>query len=381
MEILQQFFLLCFSSYVIWKVCDSFQQASRFLGRHMPNGTRGATINAIGSSFPEFMTSFIAIFEYSKNNGAMFGISNTTGSVVYNITIIPFFVIFACVLFNTLHKMKFDKVILIRDGMFLIMTQVYLMQVLSNGRIKISDSLILIAFYILYLIIIFNYPKKKKVSSENTEHSDFILENSKHIMTALKDVDLFRIFFSKSKKQSIGNSFIVLILSIAVFYFMCDILVSSSYKISYILGIPSYFVAMTVTALSTSVPDTILSVKDAKLGEFDDAITNAFGSNIFNISFCIGFPILIYNIIYKSDLHLGYEAIDSINNIKNISIFLVLFVVAIFVIGKSKWIFRGVLLLLTYIVFLIYIGLEIDNFKGAPVDIMQHHRHLANFSS
>ncbi|MBP3615327.1 MAG: sodium:calcium antiporter [Alphaproteobacteria bacterium] len=379
MEILRHIFLLFFSSYVIWKVCDSFQQASRFLGRHMPNGTRGATINAIGSSFPEFMTSFIAIFEYSKNDGAMFGISNTTGSVVYNITMIPFFVIFSCFLFKTLNKLKFDKVILIRDSIFLIMTQVYLMLVLSSGVINIVNSLILIAFYILYLIIIFNYPKKIK----NTEkiHYDFLLENSKHIIKALKDVDLFRIFFSKSQKQNTLNSFIVLSLSIIVFYFMCDILVSSSYAISDILHIPSYFVAMTVTALATSVPDTILSIKDAKVGEFDDAITNAFGSNIFNISFCIGFPILIYNIIYKSDLFLGYNSVESINNLKNISIFLVILVVATFIIGKSKWIFRSFILLLTYILFLVYVGLEIDNFQTIPNDTMQHHRHLANFSS
>lgn len=379
MEILRHIFLLFFSSYVIWKVCDSFQQASLFLGRHMPNGTRGATINAIGSSFPEFMTSFIAIFEYSKNDGAMFGISNTTGSVVYNITMIPFFVIFSCFLFKTLNKLKFDKVILIRDSIFLIMTQVYLMLVLSSGVINIVNSLILIAFYILYLIIIFNYPKKIK----NTEkiHYDFLLENSKHIIKALKDVDLFRIFFSKSQKQNTLNSFIVLSLSIIVFYFMCDILVSSSYAISDILHIPSYFVAMTVTAVATSVPDTILSIKDAKVGEFDDAITNAFGSNIFNISFCIGFPILIYNIIYKSDLFLGYNSVESINNLKNISIFLVILVVATFIIGKSKWIFRSFILLLTYILFLVYVGLEIDNFQTIPNDTMQHHRHLANFSS
>ena len=379
MEILWHIFLLFFSSYVIWKVCDSFQQASLFLGRHMPNGTRGATINAIGSSFPEFMTSFIAIFEYSKNYGAMFGISNTTGSVVYNITMIPFFVIFSCFLFKTLNKLKFDKVILIRDSIFLIMTQVYLMLVLSSGVINIVNSLILIAFYILYLIIIFNYPKKIK----NTEkiHYDFLLENSKHIIKALKDVDLFRIFFSKSQKQNTLNSFIVLSLSIIVFYFMCDILVSSSYAISDILHIPSYFVAMTVTAVATSVPDTILSIKDAKVGEFDDAITNAFGSNIFNISFCIGFPILIYNIIYKSDLFLGYNSVESINNLKNISIFLVIFVVATFIIGKSKWILRSFILLLTYILFLVYAGLEIDNFQTIPNDTMQHHRHLANFSS
>ncbi|MBR1544921.1 MAG: hypothetical protein IJ638_03185 [Alphaproteobacteria bacterium] len=379
MEILRHIFLLFFSSYVIWKVCDSFQQASRFLGRNMPNGTRGATINAIGSSFPEFMTSFIAIFEYSKNDGAMFGISNTTGSVVYNISVIPFFVIFACFLFKTINKIKFDKVILIRDGIFLITTQVYLMMTLSSGKISISDSIILIVFYLLYLAVIFNYPKQKE--KQKTVKHNFSIQNSKHIVKAIKDVDLFRIFFSKSGTQNTINSFIVLSLSIVVFYFMCDILVSSSYAISNILNIPSYFVAMTITAFATSVPDTILSVKDAKVGEFDDAITNAFGSNIFNISFCIGFPILIYILLYGNDLILSTNSIESINHLKNISIFLTLLVVAIFVIGKSKWIIKSILLLLIYISFLIYIGIEIDNLKINPDETMPHHRHLANYSS
>ncbi len=381
MEILYHLFLLFFSSYVIWKVCDSFQQASKYLGRHMPNGTRGATINAIGSSFPEFMTSFIAVFEYSKNDGAMFGISNTTGSVIYNITMIPFFVFFFCYIFKTLNKIKFDKIIIIRDGIFLIMTQIYLMFVISSGFISIFSSIILIVFYLLYLIVIFNYPKKNKTIKEH-KHHDFLLENSKHIMKALKDIDLFRIFFGKSKQQNTFNSFFVLGFSILIFYFMCDILVASSYSISTILNIPSYFIAMTITAFATSVPDTILSVKDAKIGEFDDAITNAFGSNIFNVSFCIGFPILIYNLINKTDLFLGYEAIESINHLKNISIFLVILVVAIFTIGRKKWILKSIFLLLTYIMFLTYIGLEIDNFKiDFNNDIMQHHRHLANFSS
>ena len=379
MEIFRHIFLLFLSSYVIWKVCDSFQQASRFLGRHMPNGTRGATINAIGSSFPEFMTSFIAIFEYSKNDGAMFGISNTTGSVIYNITMIPFFVIFACFLFKNLQKMKFDKIILIRDGIFLIMTQVYLMMALSAGTISISSSLILIAFYILYLIIIFNYPKRAK-NKENIKN-DFSLKNSKHIVIAIKDMDLFRIFFGKSEKQNLLNSFVVLSLSIVIFYFMCDVLVSSSYAISDILNIPSYFVAMTVTALVTSVPDTILSIKDAKVGEFDDAITNAFGSNIFNISFCIGFPILIYNLLYHSDLTFSISSIESINHLKNMSIFLVMLTVATFVIGKSKWILKGFIMLLTYVAFLTYIGLEVDNLQLNKEEPTQHHRHLANFSS
>ena len=132
MEFFIDLILLLLSSYVIWKVCDSFQNASMYLGRKMPLGTRGATINAIGSSFPEFMTSFIAIFSYTDNDGAMFGIANTTGSLIYNITIIPFFVILGCVFFKNIKKMEFDKNILIRDSIFVILLQVYLMYILSS---------------------------------------------------------------------------------------------------------------------------------------------------------------------------------------------------------------------------------------------------------
>ena len=40
----------------------------------------------------------------------------------------------------------------------------------------------------------------------------------------------------------------------------------------------SFFIA----AVASSIPDTILSFYDAKKGQFDDAFSNAFGSNIFD---------------------------------------------------------------------------------------------------
>ena len=41
------------------------------------------------------------------------------------------------------------------------------------------------------------------------------------------------------------------------------------------MGIPSYFTAVVLAAAATSVPDTVLSVKDARKGEYDDAVANA----------------------------------------------------------------------------------------------------------
>jgi cation:H+ antiporter len=46
------------------------------------------------------------------------------------------------------------------------------------------------------------------------------------------------------------------------------------------------------------VPDTILSVKDAMRGDYDDAIGNAVGSNTFDITVALGLPLLIYALLY-----------------------------------------------------------------------------------
>ena len=64
------------------------------------------------------------------------------------------------------------------------------------------------------------------------------------------------------------------------------------------LGIPSIFVAVIFAAMATSVPDTIISIRDARDGDYDDAVANALGSNIFDICFALGFPLFVYTLLY-----------------------------------------------------------------------------------
>ena len=52
-------------------------------------------------------------------------------------------------------------------------------------------------------------------------------------------------------------------------------------------------VALTVLAAGTSIPDLLSSVIVAKQGRGDMAVSNAVGSNIFDILFALGFPWLI----------------------------------------------------------------------------------------
>ena len=66
--------------------------------------------------------------------------------------------------------------------------------------------------------------------------------------------------------------------------------------VAHCLGVPSYFTAVILAAAATSVPDTALSVKDALKGDYDDALANAIGSNIFDICVCIGLPLLVYTL-------------------------------------------------------------------------------------
>ena len=60
-------------------------------------------------------------------------------------------------------------------------------------------------------------------------------------------------------------------------------------------------ISSSIPELLTSVPDTILSVKDAMKGNYNDAISNAIGSNVFDIGFVLGFPILMFSVLYFKD--------------------------------------------------------------------------------
>ena len=80
--------------------------------------------------------------------------------------------------------------------------------------------------------------------------------------------------------------------------------------------------------MASSIPDTILSVKDAQNKKYKDAFSNAYGSNIFDICIGIGLPVLIY--LLANDLDVISTTSTTNNNIVLLSsIFLIVFSIPI----------------------------------------------------
>lgn len=70
-------------------------------------------------------------------------------------------------------------------------------------------------------------------------------------------------------------------------------LVRSSTEIAEITGLGTGFVGTTLLAMVTSLPETVAVIAAARLGAFDMAVGNLFGSNVFNM-FALGLSDLFY---------------------------------------------------------------------------------------
>jgi K+-dependent Na+/Ca+ exchanger-like protein len=68
-------------------------------------------------------------------------------------------------------------------------------------------------------------------------------------------------------------------------------------KIGCIWGISSFIMGITFLAAGTSIPDALGSIAVAKEGEGDMAVSNAIGSNVFDICLGLGFPWFIATLI------------------------------------------------------------------------------------
>ena len=81
-------------------------------------------------------------------------------------------------------------------------------------------------------------------------------------------------------------------------------------KIGCALDAPFSLLALTVIAAGTSVPDALASVNVAQSGQGDMAVSNAIGSNIFDILLGLGLPFILSNLIYDAPVRVGSEEED-----------------------------------------------------------------------
>jgi cation:H+ antiporter len=358
---------------VIWKASDGFETSSEYLGRNMSEGVRGATINAIASSMPELFTTIFFLWFLKDTDGFSGGIGTTAGSAIFNGMIIPAVVIFAVLSSNASTKIEVSKKVILRDGLSLIIAEAILILLISGDTLMWWHGLVLMLTYGAY--ITYMLTSMKKVDNEDDDDDNDDEDDDDEI----ESVGFFKGLFTLNleglvignKEINTRNSWQLLILSMLIIGSACLLLVvacefigSDTYTfLGYEfngLNIPIMFVAVILASAATSVPDTIISVRDAKNGNYNDAVANALGSNIFDICFALGFPLFMYCLIY-GPINMDPTVVEFSSELRILLLVFTILAFFVYYIGKYMGKIKAYILLAMYILFTAYIcGRSLD---------------------
>ena len=371
MGILIPLVLITICCIVIWKAGDGFMTASEYVGRNLSEGVRGATINAVASSMPEVFTSLFFLFILMDANGFSGGIGTTAGSAIFNGMVIPAVSVLAVTAMGLTKRIEVSKKVLLRDGIALLIAEFIFLVLISGSSLHWYHGLILMLIYVVYIVYMFTTMSKKEkeefMEESHISEEDFDDEERSHkpIWQAILTLDLERIFIGKSKIND-AKAWTLLVVSTVAIALVCYLLVvacewigEDTYEVPYLgtfsgLNIPVMFVALILASAASSFPDTIISIKDAQRGQYDDAISNALGSNIFDVCFALGFPLFIFTII-KGPIQMPPEMIDLSSELRLLLWLLTLVAVVIYTVGRYIGRGKAVILLSIYFLFVTYI--------------------------
>lgn len=334
--------VMIIASLIIAKASDVFELATDYLGRNMTDGVKGLTLNAIGSSFPELLTTVFFLVLATKENlsrDLAASIGGNAGSAIFNSIIIPMLVI-QVVLMLGAKKFNISRKVVLRDGIFLIVAEVLLLVILSSTYITHWHGWILTSFYFVY--IAYAMLTMKKTEGNNELHEMHLEDNNWYSKYLLK-VGTGRTF----------RSWMLLLLAVIIIGVAVIGLVEGCKMIADSLHINPIFVALILVAAASSVPDTIISMKDARKGNHNDALSNVLGSNIFDITISIGLPLAIYLLITGQNIHFAADG-HTIIDIRIVLLIVTFITIVIYYFSRNIGKRHVFVLLGLYVLFLLY---------------------------
>lgn len=222
----------------------------------------GLTIVAFGTSAPELAVSIKSLI--SGHGDIVLG--NVIGSNILNILLI----LGLSALFHTLTvknntvKKELPITLLITALFAVLMTDHIFDSRLTNTLTR-GDGVVVLLFFLVFIYYLISMMRKKIDNDENTKPT-----------------------------MSLKKSIVFTIIGIAGVVLGSSFVVDSASEIASILGVSQRMISLTIVALGTSLPELVTSISATRKGEYDIAIGNVVGSNIFNIGIVIGIPIAIF---------------------------------------------------------------------------------------
>jgi Ca2+/Na+ antiporter len=338
--------LMIVMSIIIAKACDVFELAADYLGRNMSGGVKGATINAVGSSMPEMLTTVFFLIFYADSNlaeGFAASVGGDTGSAIFNSIFIPMLVV-GLVLFAVagVSGVTVAKRVILRDGIFLIAAELLLLVLLSSDYITAWHGWIFTLFYLIYLGYTLKSMKKSELQADDGDDDEDDEPNA-----------WYEKFLAKKRDGKTGRAWLLLLVGTLFISIGSAGLVKGTEFIATDWDINPLFIAFVLVAAASSVPDTIISLKDARKGNYDDALSNVLGSNIFDITISMGLPLAIFLMVTGRTIYFK-DAGETLIDIRIMLLIVTVITMMVFYFSKKlKWLQVSILASI-YIFFLIY---------------------------
>jgi cation:H+ antiporter len=256
---------------LVWSA-DKFILGASATAKHtgLPPLLVGLTFVALGTSFPELMVSLVAAIKGTPE----LAVGNALGSNIVNIGLVIGLTAIICPIMVNSKFIRREFPII-----FVIIALVGLM--LWDGVLARTEGWLLFCGLFAYIVWL--------VYQGLTVDADEVLtqEYTKQIRESLIPLPKAIFWF---------------IAGGVLLYISAQMVVSSGVFIARALGVDDVVIGLTIVAFGTSLPELMATLIAALKREFDIALGNVIGSNIFNLLGVLGLPALITPAYFKPEI-------------------------------------------------------------------------------
>ena len=275
MHLAKVIILLIIGFIVLIKSSDVFVDAVSSIATNfkMSKMMIALTVAAFGTCAPELAISFNSI---STGYGDI-ALANVLGSNIINILLVIGLAAFVAPI-----KIKSD-VIKKELPILIVVTSMFVLSIIShfldfrNDPFILSrqDGIIFLCFFIMFMFYIVSVVKTKQGA-----------------------------FDSDKPRYNMIQSIILTIICCILIIIASDVVVDNARELATMLHVSTKLITMTVVVIGTSLPELTMTVVAARKGEFDIALGNIIGTNIFNIGIVLGLPLIIYGGFRSFSFHI-----------------------------------------------------------------------------
>lgn len=269
MNIFVQVIILVLGFVILIKGADYFIDGAASIAKNLkvPDILVGLTIVAFGTSAPEAAVSIKATL--SQNSDMVLG--NVIGSNILNILLIigVSSCIFPLSVKNNTIKKEIPFTFLVSALLLVLLADLPLGNGTTN-MISRADGIVILLFFAVFMYYLISLAKHGEVE---------VVE----------------------PKYTLGKACLFTLFGLICIVLGGNFVVESASAIARAMHIGQKFIALTIVAFGTSLPELVTCVVAAKKQEQDIALGNIIGSNIFNICFVVGVPTALFGTIAPAE--------------------------------------------------------------------------------